>query len=78
MANVLIRNIPDEVITELKRRAKSHKRPLQSELRLILEETACQHYEDIAQRAAEIRRKLAGKSRSYTDSAELLREDRDR
>ena len=78
MANVLIRDIPDEVVKELKQRAKSRNRPLQQELLDILVETARRPYEDIAQRAAEIQRKLAGKGRSFTDSAELLREDRSR
>jgi antitoxin FitA len=78
MANVLIRDIPDEVIKELKQRAKSRNRPLQQELREILVTTAHQPYEDIVQRAAEIRLKLTEKHRAFTDSAELLREDRAR
>lgn len=78
MANVLIRDIPDEVVKELKQRAKSHNRPLQQELRAILVETARRPYEDIAQRAAAIKLKLSGKGRSFTDSVELLREDRAR
>lgn len=78
MANVLIRDIPDEVVKELKQRAKSHNRPLQQELRAILVETARQPYEDIAKRAAEIRLTLAGRNRKFTDSAKLLREERAR
>ena len=78
MPNVLIRDIPDEVVKELKQRAKSRNRPLQQELLDILVETARRPYEDIAQRAAEIKRKLAGRGRSFSDSAELLREDRAR
>lgn len=78
MANVLIRDIPDEVIKELKQRAKSRNRPLQQELREILVKTSRQPNEDVAQRAAEIRMKLTGKYRTFTDSAELLREDRAR
>lgn len=78
MANVLIRDIPDDVVEELKQRAKSHNRPLQRELRGILLETARRPCGDIVQRAAEIRLKLSGEHRSFSDSAELLREDRDR
>lgn len=78
MANVLIRNIPDEVVKELKQRAKSHNRSLQQELNDILVKTARQPYGDIAQRAAEIRLKLARERRTFTDSSELLREDRSR
>jgi antitoxin FitA len=76
MANLLIRDIPDDVVAELKQRAKSHNRPLQRELRGILLETARHPFGDIAQRAAEIRLKLSGEHRSFTDSTELLREDR--
>jgi plasmid stability protein len=78
MANVLIRDIPDEVVEELKQRAKAHNRPLQRELRGILLETARHPVGDIAQRAAEIRLKLSGDRRSFTDSAELLRADHNR
>lgn len=78
MANLLIRDIPDDVVKELKQRAKFHNRPLQRELKGILLETTRHPFGDIAQRAAEIRRKLSGECRSFTDSAELQREDRDR
>lgn len=78
MANVLIRDIPDEIVDDLKQMAKLHNRPLQQELREILVRSASQPYLDIARRATEIRHKLAGKHRTFTDSAELLREDRNR
>jgi plasmid stability protein len=78
MANVLVRNVPDEVIEELKHLAKLHNHPLQQELRQILVSSARQPHADVAQRAGEIRRKLARKKREYSDSVELLREDRAR
>ena len=78
MKNVLIRDIPDDVLNELKQRAKFHNRPLQRELLVILEEIARQPYQNIAQRAAEIKKALAGKSRTFTDSTDLQREDRQR
>jgi len=78
MANLLIRDIPDDVVAELKQRAKSHNRPLQRELKGILLETVRRPCGDISQRAAEIRLKLSGEHRLFTDSAALLREDRDR
>jgi plasmid stability protein len=37
MANVLIRNIPEEVLDGFRNMAKSHKRSLQQELRVALE-----------------------------------------
>lgn len=78
MANVLVRDIPDEVVDDLKQMAKQHNRSLQQELREILIRTASQPYRDVARQAAEIRRNLAGKHRTFSDSAELLREDRKR
>ena len=75
MANVLVRNVPDDVIEQLKEQAKRHNRPLQQELRQILVGSARQPQADVARRAAEIRRKLARKRKDYADSAELLRKD---
>ena len=76
MANVLIRNISEEVLDRFKTMAKSHKRSLQQELRVVLEKTVDQSSPDIFQKALDLRRKLRKKSVRFTDSARLLREDR--
>jgi len=78
MANVLIRNIPEEVLDRFKNMAKSHKRSLQQELRMILEKTVDQSSPDILQKASDFRRKLRKKAVRFVDSARLLREDRTR
>ena len=78
MANVLIRNIPEEVLDRFKNMAKSHKRSLQQELRVVLEKTADQSSPDIFQKVSDLRRKLRKKAVRFTDSARLLREDRAR
>ena len=78
MANVLIRDVPEEVLNRLRIVAKSHKRSLQQELRVFLENTATQSSPEIFQRMAEIRRKLRKKPIRFTDSTKLLREDRAR
>jgi plasmid stability protein len=78
MANVLIRDVPEEVLNRLRIVAKSHKRSLQQELRVFLENTATQSPPEIFQRMAEIRRKLRKKPIRFTDSTKLLREDRAR
>lgn len=78
MANVLIRNIPEEVLDRFKNMAKSHKRSLQQELRVVLEKTVDQSSPDIFQKALDLRRKLRKKALRFTDSARLLREDRAR
>jgi plasmid stability protein len=78
MANVLIRNIPEGVLDRFKNMAKSHKRSLQQELRTVLEKTANQSSPDIFQKALDLRRKLRKKALRFTDSPNLLREDRSR
>ncbi len=78
MANVLIRNIPEEVMDRFKNMARSHKRSLQQELRVVLEKTVDQSSPDIFQKASALRRKLRKKAIRFTDSARLLREDRAR
>jgi len=78
MANVLIRNIPEEVLDKFKNMAKSHRRSLQQELRVVLEKTVDQSSPDIFQRTSDLRRKLRKKAIRFTDSARLLREDRAR
>jgi plasmid stability protein len=76
MANVLIRNVPVEVLDRLKSMAKGHNRSLQHELKSVLEATANRSAFDFYQRASELRKRLRRKTRRVTDSARLLREDR--
>ncbi len=78
MPNVLIRNIPEEVLDRFKNMAKNHKRSLQQELRVVLEKTVDQPSPDIFQKALHLRKKLRKKAVRFTDSAKLLREDRAR
>jgi plasmid stability protein len=77
MAQILVRNLTLKTVARLKRRAKANGRTLQAELRLILEEHARQLTSAEALRACDrIRERFAG--RKFPDSAELIREDRDR
>lgn len=78
MPNVLIRDVPEEVLNRLKIMAKSHKRSLQQELRVFLENTVIQSSPEIFLKMAKIKRKLRSKSIRFTDSTNLLREDRAR
>ncbi len=78
MANILIRNVPDEVLNMIKNVAKRRNRSLQQELREALETMANQSSPDIFRKAAELKEKLRKKSVRFTDSTELLREDRAR
>ena len=78
MANVLIRNISDEVLDKIKSMAKHRNRSLQQELSEAIENIASQSSLDFFQKAKELREKLRKKKVRFTDSAELLREDRTR
>jgi plasmid stability protein len=78
MANILIRDIPHEVLDRLKIMAKNHNRSLQQELKLVLENTAAFSTSELLEKASQLRAKLRKKSMRFTDSADLLREDRTR
>lgn len=77
MAQVLVRQLNDKVVERLKKRAKEHGRSLQSEMKTILEE-AVPDYERAWKRIAKFRKTLEQSRRKFSDSATLIREDRDR
>jgi hypothetical protein len=78
MAQILVRGLDDALVARLKERARENHRSLQSEVKAILEETAAQAT------SAEIEAILdrwqhywQQKGKIFSDSAELIREDRD-
>jgi plasmid stability protein len=76
VAQVLVRDLKADVVARLKARAKRHGRSLQTELKEILETASRYGAVDARALADRIRRQLTG--RVYTDSVELLAEDRER
>ena len=78
MANLLIRNVSEDIVSRLKDRAKKRNRSLQQELHSILVATATQSSEDLLKQSSRIRAKLRKKGVTFSDSAELLRQDRSR
>ena len=76
MAQLLVRNVPLDVIDALKRRAQSHGRSAEAEHRLILEQVLTEGRGAFRAQAAALRRATRGRIRG--DSAALIREDRDR
>lgn len=78
MPDVLIRNVPKKVLEGLKRKAKRHGRSLQQELKLLLAEVSEDSVKDFAERARFVRERIAKYAPVQTDSAELIREDRQR
>lgn len=77
MAQVLVRQLDNNVVVRLKKRAKAHGRSLQSEVKTILEE-AVPDYEAAWKRIERFRKRLGKSGRTFSDSADLIREDRDR
>lgn len=77
MANVMIRNLDDEVVETLKVQAKASHRSLEAELRRILTDAARPagrvDLEALAKRIAAM-----SPAAGQTDSVDLLREDRRR
>ncbi|MDR4494197.1 MAG: Arc family DNA-binding protein [Nitrospirales bacterium] len=77
MAQILIRQLDDKVVARLKKRAQEHGRSLESEVRMILEE-AVPDYEGAWKRIERFHKRLKKSGRSFSDSTELIREDRNR
>ena len=75
MAQVLIRNVEPSVLERLRTRAQQSGRSLEAELRQILSEAAFDH-DKAYRKVAQVRALFAGQN--FSDSVELLREDRER
>ena len=76
MASLSIRNLEDELLARLKRRAARHGRSAEAEVRDILRRTLSGEAEtDFKALAAELRALTAG--RQHTPAEELQREGRD-
>jgi plasmid stability protein len=75
MAHLVLNDVDPKVIEELRRRAESHGRALEEEAKTVLKEALGLSYTRALRAARRIRAEL---SQPAGDSAELLREDRDR
>jgi len=76
MAQLLVRNLDEEMIKRLKMLAKRHNRSLQGQVKLILEEGAMLSGGQVMELVEKWQRRLGGKR--FRDSAVLIREDRER
>ena len=79
MAQILVRNLDEDVVARLKAKAKKQGRSLQAEVKLVLTQAAeTEKYDpETARKVCEaFARKFKG--RKFPDSVELIREDRDR
>lgn len=76
MPNVLVRDVDETILTKLKDQAQRNGRSLQSEVLAILTNFVSSPTLSDEETAARIKDALRG--RIYSDSAALLREDRER
>lgn len=78
MSQLLIPNVAESLLQQLQQRAVRHGRSVETEARTILEDAL---RPDTAKVWAEIdafREQLAASGQTFSDSTELIREDRDR
>jgi len=76
MPDILVRGLDSETVRRLKERARRHGRSLQGEARLLLERAAGAAPEQVAAMLDGWKERFAG--RRFGDSADLVREDRER
>ncbi|HEY3950081.1 FitA-like ribbon-helix-helix domain-containing protein [Phenylobacterium sp.] len=75
MPQLLVRDVPRDVVEALKQRAALHGRSAEAEHRAILEQALRAGRESFRARAGQLRNQTAG--RISGESADLIREDRD-
>jgi plasmid stability protein len=75
MAQLLVRNVPRDVVEALRERASAHGRSVEAEHRALLETVLKAGRAGFAERAAKLREQTRGRMKS--DAADLIRADRD-
>jgi hypothetical protein len=78
MADVLIRNIPADVLARLKERAVRNRRSLQQELLRIVSVAAGDDVDELVSVIRERRAEYKADGRKFGDSAAMVRKDRGR
>jgi plasmid stability protein len=76
MAQILVRDLSPDIVDRLKDRAERNGRSLQGEVKVILESAATLSMAEARRLSQQLRKSLEGQMTS--DSADLLREDRER
>lgn len=76
MPDILVRDLDSHTIERLKLSAKQHGRSLQREVKAILEETVPMTMSEFRAVSQKWQKRLRG--RKFSDSAKLIREDRER
>ncbi len=78
MTDVRVRNLDDDVVAQLKERARMNGRSLENEVRAALTELALRPRREMAERAAQLRAAIEAESGLLASSAPFIREERDR
>ncbi len=78
MASITVRNLDDDVVERLKYKAKQNGRSLEAEVRELLKQAADRKTPEELLAIADRIAAMTPEGVKQTDSAELLREDRDR
>jgi plasmid stability protein len=76
--DVLIRDLDEETVKALKKRALDSKRSLQAELKAIIQEATTQDWRKTWADADRIFEELRRSGQKFSSTTELLREDRER
>jgi antitoxin FitA len=76
MADLLVRGLEPSIVSRLKEAAKQHGRSLQGEVKAILTDAAPFTKKQALAVTRAWRKRLAG--RKFSDSVDLIREDRER
>jgi plasmid stability protein len=75
MANLLVRDLDDEVLKHLKAAAKAHGRSLQAEIHEVLRGASARSLAETRRLSTQWLKRLGGST--HTDSTKLIRADRD-
>jgi antitoxin FitA len=78
MSQMLIPDLDPAMLDLLRQRASQHGHSLEDEVKIILEKAAESASPSVWIGVDAIRKQLESSGRKFTDSTELLREDRDR
>jgi plasmid stability protein len=76
MANVLVRDLDDAVLRQLKAAAKAHGRSLQAEIHDVLQRASTRNLAETRRLSAQWLKRL--RQSPQRDSAVMIREDRDK
>jgi antitoxin FitA len=78
MSQILIPDVDPALLDQLRQQAWEHGRSVEDEARTILERATRAMPRSVWDDVSTIRQELAASGRQFSDSAELLREDRER